>query len=187
MPNWTIHPILLLLSQPSFPFSDVYCQTFFIIDVYCQTIPIPDSVVPSVSPAGPLAPTLSHFSRLCLTRLSLRSMQLTAASEVLHGGLWFLDAKRHKKTSLYTIRSFLFFLLPLSVSPYDTLQERDRKQCLFGWYMNYFISYDSKLEARYGRTHVSCIMQVYQWGSEIWLFTNTCTNAGDVIAASHTL
>lgn len=73
--------------NPSFLSLMFIVKLFFIIDVYCQTIPISFSAIPSVSPAGPLAPTLSHFSRLCLTHLSLRSMQLTAPTEVLHGGL----------------------------------------------------------------------------------------------------
>lgn len=62
-------------------------KLFLIIYVYCQTISISFSAIPSVSPAGTLAPTLSHFSRLCLTHLSLRSLQLTALTEVLRGGL----------------------------------------------------------------------------------------------------
>lgn len=72
--------------NPSF-LSLMFIVIFFIIDVYCQTIPISFSAILSVSPAGPLAPTLSHYSRLCLTHLSLRSMQLTAPTEVLRGGL----------------------------------------------------------------------------------------------------
>lgn len=166
-------PSILLLSQPFFPLSDVYCQTFFIIDVYCQTIPISVSAIPSVSPAGPLAPTLSHFSRLCLTRLSLRSMQLTATSEVRRGGLWFLDAKRHKKPSLSsTIRCFLFFPQSLFMTLSER-REKERRENTVSLDSIGIISLamtHSWRPCRYGRdAHVSRITQVCQCRSEpIW-------------------
>lgn len=141
-------------------------KLFFIIDVYCQTIPISFSAILSVSPTGPLAPTLSHFSRLCLTHLSLRSMQLTAPTEVLRGGLWFLDVKRHKKPSLSSAKtSFLYFSLSLSL--YVTFSKRERENNKFRLVCIWIISLDMSQSKARGRSdaHVSCIMLAWQWGS----------------------